>query len=52
MLRKRGPKGPTKLDDDKCAEIVIGAMALGGAVPLPDKVNSDFAGVYQYLRTN
>ncbi|MHB8328651.1 MAG: L-fuculose-phosphate aldolase [Acidimicrobiales bacterium] len=37
---------------ERTAEIVIGAMALGGAVPLPDKVNSDFAGVYQYLRTN
>jgi len=34
------------------AEIVLGACALGGAVHLPDKVNGDFAGVYQYLRTN
>jgi len=37
---------------ERAAEIVLGAKALGGAVPLPDKVNSDFAGVYQFLRTN
>lgn len=37
---------------ERTAEIVIGAKALGGAVPLPEKVNSDFAGVYGFLRTN
>lgn len=37
---------------ERAAEIVLGAVALGGAVPLPDKTNSDFAGVYKYLRTN
>jgi L-fuculose-phosphate aldolase len=37
---------------ERSAEIVIGAKALGGSVPLPDKVNNDFAGVYQFLRTN
>ncbi|HUY63302.1 MAG TPA: L-fuculose-phosphate aldolase [Acidimicrobiales bacterium] len=37
---------------ERSAEILLGAMALGGAVPLPEKSNSDFAGVYQYLRTN
>lgn len=37
---------------ERAAQIVIGAKALGGAQPLPDKVNRDFAGVYQLLRTN
>ena len=37
---------------ERTAEIVIGAMALGGAVALPDKTNRDFAGVYTFLRTN
>lgn len=37
---------------ERAAQIVVGAMALGGAEPLPDKVNRDFAGVYQFLRTN
>ncbi len=37
---------------ERTAEIIIGSNALGGAVGLPDKVNSDFAGVYQFLRTN
>jgi L-fuculose-phosphate aldolase len=37
---------------ERTAQIVIGAMALGGAVSIPDKVNRDFAGVYKYLRTN
>jgi L-fuculose-phosphate aldolase len=37
---------------ERAAQIVVGAEALGGAEPLPDKVNSDFAGVYQFLRTN
>ena len=37
---------------ERTAEIVAGSMALGGPVPLPDKQNRDFGGVYQYLRTN
>jgi len=37
---------------ERAAQIVAGAAALGGAVALPDKVNTDFAGVYQFLRTN
>ena len=37
---------------ERAAQIVIGASALGGPVPLPDKTNRDFAGVYQFLRTN
>ena len=33
--------------------IVWGARALGkDLISLPDKVNSDMAGVYKYLRTN
>ena len=37
---------------ERTAQIVIGAMGLGGAVPIPDKVNDGFKGVYKYLRTN
>ncbi|MHB8438899.1 MAG: L-fuculose-phosphate aldolase [Acidimicrobiales bacterium] len=37
---------------ERTAEIVIGSRSIGGAVPLPEKSNSDFAGVYQFLRTN
>jgi L-fuculose-phosphate aldolase len=37
---------------ERTASIVIGSMALGGPVPLPDKVNSDFAGVYEFMRSN
>jgi L-fuculose-phosphate aldolase len=37
---------------ERAAQIVAGAAALGGAEPLPEKVNRDFAGVYQFLRTN
>lgn len=37
---------------ERAAQIVVGAVALGGAEPLPEKVNRDFAGVYQFLRTN
>ncbi len=29
----------------------VGARALGGVVPIPEKVNSDFAGVYQLMRS-
>ena len=37
---------------ERTASIVIGAMALGGPVPLPEKVNADFAGIYKLLRTS
>ena len=37
---------------ERTAQILIGAISLGGVVKLPDKVNSDFGGVYKYLRTN
>jgi L-fuculose-phosphate aldolase len=36
---------------ERTAQIAWGARALGGVVPIPDKVNSDFAGVYQWMRT-
>ncbi len=32
------------------AHIVWGAAALGGAVPLPEKVAADFGGIYGYVR--
>lgn len=35
---------------ERAAAIVWGTRALGGAVPLPDKVNSDFTGVYKMFR--
>lgn len=35
---------------ERAACIVWGARALGGSVPLPDKVNTDFAGVYKMFR--
>jgi L-fuculose-phosphate aldolase len=34
------------------AQIVCGARALGDPVPIPDEVNTNFAGVYTYLRAN
>jgi L-fuculose-phosphate aldolase len=37
---------------ERAAQIVIGGLALGGCVPLPDKINRNFHGVYEYLRTN
>jgi L-fuculose-phosphate aldolase len=37
---------------ERSAQIAAGAFALGGVVPLPDKVNRNFAGVYKYLREN
>ncbi len=37
---------------ERTAQIVWGARALGGPVPIPDEVNRNFAGVYSYLRTN
>lgn len=36
---------------ERAAQIVLGALSLGGAEQLPAKVNTDFAGVYQLLRT-
>ena len=35
---------------ERAAQIVWGVRALGGAVPLPEKVNTDFAGVYKMFR--
>ena len=37
---------------ERTAQIVWGARALGGPVPLPEDVNRNFAGVYGYLRAN
>ncbi|OJZ68854.1 fuculose phosphate aldolase [Mycobacterium paraffinicum] len=37
---------------ERTAQIVWGARALGGPVPIPDDVNRNFAAVYGYLRAN
>jgi L-fuculose-phosphate aldolase len=37
---------------ERTAQIVWGARALGGPVPLPGAVNRNFASVYTYLRAN
>jgi L-fuculose-phosphate aldolase len=37
---------------ERTAQIVWGARALGGPVPIPDEVNANFASVYGYLRAN
>jgi L-fuculose-phosphate aldolase len=37
---------------ERTAQIAWGARALGGPVPIPEDVNTNFAGVYRYLRTN
>ncbi|OBK97336.1 L-fuculose-phosphate aldolase [Mycobacterium sp. 1165178.9] len=37
---------------ERTAQIVWGARALGGPVPIPDDVNRNFASVYGYLRAN
>lgn len=38
---------------ERTAQIVWGTRAMGGTIhPLPEKVNRDMAGVYQYMRTN
>jgi L-fuculose-phosphate aldolase len=37
---------------ERTAQIVWGARALGGPVPIPEDINTNFAGVYSYLRTN
>lgn len=36
---------------ERTAQIAWGTRALGGVVPVPDKVISDFAGVYQLMRS-
>jgi O-methyltransferase involved in polyketide biosynthesis len=36
----------------RTAQIDWGARALGGPVPIPENVNTNFAGVYSYLRAN
>ncbi|HTW08375.1 MAG TPA: L-fuculose-phosphate aldolase [Acidimicrobiales bacterium] len=36
---------------ERTAQIAWGARALGGLVPIPAKVNEDFAGVYQLMRS-
>ena len=37
---------------ERTAQIVWGARALGGPVPIPDEVNKNFGAVYGYLRQN
>ena len=37
---------------ERTAQIVWGARALGGPVPIPEEINRNFAGVYGYLRAN
>jgi L-fuculose-phosphate aldolase len=37
---------------ERTAQIAWGARALGGPVPIPEDVNTNFASVYSYLRTN
>jgi L-fuculose-phosphate aldolase len=37
---------------ERTAQIVWGARALGGPVPLPEDVNRNFGMVYSYLRSN
>lgn len=37
---------------ERTAQIVWGARALGGPVPIPDEVNNNFASVYTYLRAH
>ena len=36
---------------ERTAQIAWGTRALGGVVPIPEKVNHDFAGVYQLMRS-
>jgi L-fuculose-phosphate aldolase len=36
---------------ERTAQIAWGARALGGVVPVPEKVSQDFAGVYQLMRS-
>jgi hypothetical protein len=38
---------------ERTAKIVWGARAMGATIhPLPEKVNTDMAGVYKFLREN
>lgn len=37
---------------ERTAQIVWGTRALGGAVPIPEEINTNFASVYTYLRSN
>ncbi|CAM4126574.1 L-fuculose phosphate aldolase [Mycobacterium basiliense] len=37
---------------ERTAQIIWGARALGGPVPIPEEVNRNFAGVYAYVRAN
>ena len=37
---------------ERTAQIIWGARALGGPVPIPEDVNNNFAHVYGYLREN
>jgi L-fuculose-phosphate aldolase len=37
---------------ERTAQIVWGARALGGPVPIPEEVNRNFGMVYSYLRSN
>lgn len=37
---------------ERTAQIVWGARALGGPMPIPDDINKGFAGIYTYLRAN
>jgi L-fuculose-phosphate aldolase len=37
---------------ERTAQIVWGARALGGPVPIPDEINRNFGAVYGYLREN
>jgi L-fuculose-phosphate aldolase len=37
---------------ERTAQIVWGARALGGPVPIPEDINASFAGIYSYLRAN
>lgn len=37
---------------ERTAQIVWGARALGPVHPIPEKVNRDFAGVYEFVRQN
>jgi L-fuculose-phosphate aldolase len=36
---------------ERTAQIAWGARVLGGIVPIPEKVNKDFAGVYELMRS-
>lgn len=37
---------------ERTAQIVWGARALGGPIPLPEDVNANFAAIYGYLRSS